>query len=511
MRNSNLHDNKTLGPTTYPKRHPFLDIDNLVEWETGIYQHFSQPEKLWTTGLECGPPGSWDARVAAGWGSVLYDDGKFRGWVCCMPGIGSLEENCDIWLTGYVESDDGIHWRKPDLKLLEQKRWPGNNLLKLPGCVMSVVRPLPGAGFKFLALTIVTPDAPLYDFESNGYGSYLFGSDDGIHWKQITKNPMVQHGDWACLHVDHAQQRYLLYYKVGANHGLTSRRSMIVLESEDAVHWDGYHGYRQWHECFVTDDYDDQLAAQRGFRIGEYYSHTLHQVGPLYLAVQTLFTVGLPLRQMMAQNPNGHSHLRLAFSHDGITWRHPRGRPAFVEIDEPGEFGAGFITSGSNIVEQGDDMWLFCGAANRDHGWGIRPDFSIDPDVPPQAQERVVRILVAKFKRDRFASVASNQRARFDVETGPRQGDELTINARCPEGEIRVAIAEQRGPYHVEQRKSDSLPGFSFDDCVPFTGDSVKAPVHFRNAKIADIPKDKFLIVRFEVTAGEVFGYEWPK
>ncbi len=180
----NLINNQTLGPTTYAKRHPFLDIDNLVEWDSSVYQHFPKPERVETTGLECGPPGSWDARVAANWGSVLYDEGKFRSWSCCMPGISSLTQNCDIWLTSYAESDDGIHWRQPDLKLVEQKRWPGNNLLKLPGCVMSVVRPLPGAGCKFLALTIVTPDAPLYEFESHGYGSYLFGSDDGLHWRQ---------------------------------------------------------------------------------------------------------------------------------------------------------------------------------------------------------------------------------------------------------------------------------------------------------------------------------------
>ena len=30
-----------------------------------------------------------------------------------------------------------------------------------------------------------------------------------------------------------------------------------------------------------------------------------------------------------------------------------------------------------------------------------------------------------------------------------------------------------------------------------------------RNRKITDLPKDKFLILRVQLTAGEVFGYEW--
>ena len=33
-----MQNNKTLGPTTYPKRHLFLDTDNLVEWDLSIYQ-----------------------------------------------------------------------------------------------------------------------------------------------------------------------------------------------------------------------------------------------------------------------------------------------------------------------------------------------------------------------------------------------------------------------------------------------------------------------------------------
>jgi hypothetical protein len=504
-------NNKTVGPTRYPKRHPFIDIDNLVEWEPGIYQNFPKAQRVETSGLECGPRGSWDARVAANWGSVLYDEGKFRSWSCSMPGIGSYKENCDIWYTSYAESDDGIHWRKPDLKLIEQKRWPGNNLMKLPGSLMSVVRALPGAGFKFLAMTVLTQDAPTFDMEPNGFGTYLFGSDDGIQWTQVTRYPVVYHGDWSCLHVDHVRQRYLLYQKVGSTHGLATRRSMIVMESKDAINWEGYHGFRQWHEAFVTDDYDDLIAMQHGGRLSEFYCHTVHQVDTLYLAAQTLFIAGLPLRQTAGQNAFAcQSHIRMAFSHDGITWRHPRGRPALVEAAPPGDFGAGHITTGSNILEHGDEQWLYCRGEDVNHGYGLRPDFSLDTNFPPEASENRVRIFIAKIKRDRFGSVAANQTSRFDVEIGPRQGDTLTFNALTRNaGAIRVAIAEQDGPYHLNPRKGDSLPGFSFDDCVPFRGDSVRVPVQFKKATMADLPRDKTLILRFEVTAGEVFGYEW--
>ena len=510
-----LHNNRTFGPTQYAKKHIFLDIDNVVEWDLGIYQHFPKPEKIPTTGLEGGPTGSWNARLAAGWGSILYEDGKFRGWVCNMPSIGGLDENADVWLTAYIESDDGFVWRKPNLRITGQDRWPGNNLLKLPGCIMSVVRPLHGAGFRYLAATIqIAPPYPgVCDDGSviyNGNGTYLFASDDGFEWKQITANPIIVHGDWACLHVDRTRGRYLLFNKIGVNHGLTSRRSNIVVESKDAVHWEGYEGYRQWHMCFAPDDYDDIIAAAHGFRIGEFYNHAIHQVDKLYVAVQTLFMVGLPLRNIMGQNPAGQALMRLAFSHDGMIWRHPRGRPAFIEGGPPGSPDAGFITSQGNIVDVGEDQYLYCFGSKVDHGFGILPDFRLDPNIPFEDQERNSTPFVAKFKRDRFASLASTYRARFDVEIGPVQGKELRINAVTRgDGVIKVAIAEQSIPLHLCPRKSEFLPGFSFEDCVPFVGDSVGEPIRFKKKTIADLPVGKSFILRFEINRGEVFGYEW--
>lgn len=510
-----LVDNPTLGPTTFPKRHLFLDTDNLTEWGPGIYQRFPQAELEPTTGLECGPHEAWNARAASVWGNVLHEDGCFRYWGCSMPGIGSLDENCDIWLSSYAESEDGIHWVKPDLGLAAQQRWPGNNILKLPGCVMSVRRPLPAMGCRYLAMTIQVdkPYPGVCDDGSVAYhgpGDYLFGSDDGLHWFQLTKNPIIQHGDWGCLHVDPLRERYLLYNKVASIHALAARRSMVVVESRDGFHWKGYHGYRQWHESFFCDDYDDLLSVQQGGKIAEFYNHALHQVESLYIAVQTLFCVTLPLHHKVHQNPAGQSHLRLAFSHDGITWRHPRGRPVFLDAQAPGEFGCGFLTTTTNLLDVGDETWVYTQGSLLDHGRGITPDFMLDPTIPIEAHERMVRIFVAKIKRDRYASLASTYRDTFDVEIGQRQGTALTINAVTRgRGTVRIAFAEQAQPLHLEPRKGDSLPGFSFDDCIPFQGDAVWAPVRFKNKTVAEIPHGMPLVLRFEVDGAEVFGYEW--
>src|ERR1044072_4636376 len=79
-----MHDNKTLGPTTFPRRHLFFDTDNLVEWDLNIEQRFYQLEKCETTGLKQGAPGSWDARITSAYGTTLVENGLFRKWFACM-------------------------------------------------------------------------------------------------------------------------------------------------------------------------------------------------------------------------------------------------------------------------------------------------------------------------------------------------------------------------------------------------------------------------------------------
>ncbi|MHB0939677.1 MAG: hypothetical protein ACYC6A_25045, partial [Armatimonadota bacterium] len=77
----------------------------------------------------------------------------------------------------------------------------------------------------------------------------------------------------------------------------------------------------------------------------------------------------------------------------------------------------------------------------------------------------------------------------------------LYVNACCPRGSLRVAIAELG--------QSAPLPGFSLDDCLPITGDGVRIPVRFKKARVADIPLDRPLRLQFELHTGDIFAYAW--
>jgi len=499
-----------------PEKRTFIDVDSLTQWDTNIYQRFPMADKVPIRGLEPGPSGTWDSGFTTIWGTVLKEKDLFKMWYWGQPETPSYDVNPDLPFVCYAESEDGINWHKPDLKITGQNRYPGNNLLTLPGCCMGVVHGLPGTNSKYLMALIrygvgLVPDVT--DIPKNKIddpsGTYIYASDDGLHWNMVTK--LFSHGDWACLYADKETNRYLLYNKVGAMHGIISRRSAIVVQSEDGIHWEGYDGVRKWHECFVPDDYDDIIARQQGGLISEYYGVGVYRCGESLISVEDIFIVWLHLRQCFAQNPNGLCYFRLGFSHDGIIWRHPHGRPIWLTTGNPSEWDAGFMVPSSTFVEHNDELFLYYGGSRYDHGWSINPDFSLKKDIPLSDHRDTARVMMAKIKKDRFASLASTYKGYFDVDAEKRYGSVLYINCICrsSDASIRIAIAEKQGPYHGAIRKSDSLNGFSFDDCVPITTDSVSAPVRFKNKKISDIPVDLPLSLRVELNKSEIFGYEW--
>ncbi|MCM8817161.1 MAG: hypothetical protein NC913_06605 [Candidatus Omnitrophica bacterium] len=492
------------------KKHIFLDLDTLSDWDTSIVQRFQKAEKIQINAPKT-DNSEWDARCSE-YPTVLYENGIYRMWYSVQPSAKDYSENPDHFYSAYAESTDGINWRKPDLKITAQHIWPGNNLLALPGAIQGVVKGLPGSKYKYYAIVIQIskPEPGITDKcgAIDERGTILFGSNDGFQWQRIKK--IVAHGDCGCIFTDFPSQRYLFFQKVGLMHNLFARRSFIGLESKDYENWIGYDGALKWNECFVADDYDDMIARQRGFLITDFYGITLHRVGDVYIAVQNVFCIGLPLRNNFGQNPSGFSHFRLAYSHNGFNWRYPAGRPAILELGEPGDFDSGFMCPGLNLLEKDNDVLLYYSGTPFMHGWCIDVNFSFRKDISLREQDNSYFIGLAKMKKDRYASLYATYKGRFSMDpdssgiealTVNPEKPELYVNVYCPKGYTKVAI--------MDYKTKKPLPGFDFDDCIPVTGDFIRAPIVFRKKKISDIPADKLVYLSFELYRGEIFSFEW--
>ena len=76
-------------------------------------------------------PNAPDHRVAHFYGTVLYDEGRYRMWYYAMNEV--LPRPHETSMISYAESADGIHWTKPSLGQKEVKGSRDNNALGLPG------------------------------------------------------------------------------------------------------------------------------------------------------------------------------------------------------------------------------------------------------------------------------------------------------------------------------------------------------------------------------------------
>ncbi|HCO24080.1 MAG TPA: hypothetical protein DIT97_13920, partial [Gimesia maris] len=80
--------------------------------------------------LRRGPEGAPDHGHAILYGSVMYMDGKFRMWYLGMFETAIKSGQAPGWWRPmcYAESDDGIHWTKPKLNLVEFNGNKQNNI-----------------------------------------------------------------------------------------------------------------------------------------------------------------------------------------------------------------------------------------------------------------------------------------------------------------------------------------------------------------------------------------------
>lgn len=143
-----------------------------------------------------------DYLAAQFYGTVLFDQGKFRMWYYpCHMGRNpdwppELKSQADRWKSSvipgplcYAESEDGIHWKKPNLGQLLFKGSRNNNALNLPSALTGdacVIKdesdPDPARRYKLAFWTQYDP----WDFPT----MRLATSPDGLRWEAAPKPPI---------------------------------------------------------------------------------------------------------------------------------------------------------------------------------------------------------------------------------------------------------------------------------------------------------------------------------
>jgi len=432
------------------------------------------------------------------YGSVHNDGGRYRMWYQATAEEWSRHDSPAV---GYAESDDGITWRKPSLKLVEVNGSTDNSLCDL-GVHDPSISILPDAPPEQRYFATGCIDAryqePFYHRDAHppmGGGFFSAYSADGLHWELDRPDPIWQ-GHWAdnICSIWHPSRGHL---QVLAKH--TCPRLGLVRRN----YWECKKEGDQWSPLrmsLIPDEFDDVSARTRGYVSGDYNGFGLMPAGRATVAFIQTHRNRLPYRE----HPVGRGcgvygvlDLTLAYQEsEGACWLHVPGRPDFVSHhDVP--WAGGMLFCASNICDFGDEQRLYISGSKASHG--VNP-FSGRPDRN--------KIGYVSWPKGRLFGFHADDQGELDIDLGILSGPgEFQLNYETDaSGSIRVRLHT----LDTHQRLQDGveLDGRAAEDCVPLTGDRLKETVRWQDGTAIQPIEGKRIVARLHMERAKVYAYE---
>ena len=399
----------------------------------------------------------------------------------------------------YAESDDGIHWVKPNLSHFAFNDEMETNIVLVGNGGRSVNY---GAAVLFDARD---PDRTrqykmaYWDFpapstvEAGGNplpGLFVAFSEDGIRWKKHSTVALLQAdygdpgkpplaakpndgeftrpaiSDVIDLMYDPNRETFVIYAKTwidGPDGSRFWKRAIVRTESKDFVQWSPPQ------LVMAPDDEDEgQLHGAPVFlRHGVYFS-----------LIQNLDFGGFD------KGGTGNMAGELSLSRDGFTWRRPFRKTPFLPVDgDGGSFDAGCLWTNAMPIIHGDEVRFY---------YGAYPSWHADINVESTG------IGMATLPLDRFVGLRPvTATAQITLKLLPfNAASALSINANAVDGAVRVELLNSSG-YRI--------PGFTKEDAIAIEGDDVRQPVRWQNKTLSELPAGRYH-TRLHLDNAEVFS-----
>ena len=407
------------------------------DFRTTLHQPDIHPEPI----LVNDQPG--DLRGASIYGTVIREGGLFRMWYQAKP-QGVTFTRQDTAAVGYAESDNGIDWRKPALRLVDIVEQP-NNLCNLSLHCPSVVM-VPGSD-------------PAYRYRATGYGShalamshekrrpgyYTMHSADGLHWEPDQDTPQWPGGDVISSAYHPMQGRILYGMKYYAKVGAVYRRCIHTAE------WRAESGYTRPVSALVPDEFDDISATVRGYASCDYYGMGFLPAGSGTIGFLWNYWHSLPYTTV--NTPGAHVSDNVALygvcdvslvyqCEPGGRWFHLPGRPTF--IDRRHRWMKGMVFTASTPIEVGNEHWLYITGKECEHGYHLEPDWNPNPRRSQLMPSFPSRIGLVRWPKYRLFGLKSSRSAAVTVNLGELSGPvELKLNYKTAFGGfVRVEVLD---------------------------------------------------------------------
>ena len=460
-----------------------------------------------------------DSTPAVGHGTILRDpiDGKFKGWTPVMSGdTPEKVGECEFRLA-YIESDDGVHWRRPMLDLCPWEGHERTNLLfdndsggrttfssvfidpdENPDepyemfCFREVHWRCPARCVAGFNQTPAKDETDVWKY----YGLYRYRSKDGIHWRGVEGPIGLKTGD-ACYMYRDPKIGYVSHHKAA-----------IPLSPGNAVPYECYHecrvGFRRtspdgtnWSErtLLMAPDWRDANGDQI-MEVGRYpYGEGLVGLVTMYHSVSQRIDV------------------QFSFSRDGENFWRPIPRAPCLPNAPLGDYGGGMIWPYRIPIEHEGRLYVYYGALAGLHG-------DIYQDRGDMRFFRSGALCRASWDMGRFVAAVNADGGGLNapgvripgmtpdpdgipysyLTTAPMPvaGSNLYLNAATMRGgEVFVELLDDQGR---------PIAGFTKDDCTPFRGDEKMAAVSWKGG---GAPARDVVNIRLYLTTAKLYGFAW--
>ena len=414
----------------------------------------------------------WEGRTSYVYGTVLpKEQGEgYRMWYQGWTG----KEYTNL----YATSIDGLDWRKPELGIVDFNGSALNNIFlrrtkedHLPQVIYTPWEKDPDRRYKLIN----------YDYgrtKPNNLVSGFWGaySEDGIHWMDVDKNPvLIDPGDVGNFVWDAHAKRYIGYPKVFAPVRGFNRRCVGVTATTDFERWPSA-------QLILVPDKADDYWISGGNQRTEFYGLTAFPYQSAYIGFLWIFHI-------TDGKNDGPIFCELVSSRDGINWMRQEAlngkRLPILPTGPKGAWDAGMVFTTNHPLVEGNRIKMWYGGSSATHS----------------GREDSARsgIGMATLRKDGFASLDAC--ATEGIVTTKRLKNVhgiFRVNANAAEGWLKVELLDANGKV---------LPGFSRNECNPAKVDDTNIQVTWQRHK--EIPAiTGGIYIRFILKNASLYSFD---
>ena len=423
-------------------------------------------------------------------GTTMYREGKFHMWYNGFefPGEGELpkfEKLGENWMkygkACYAQSDDGIHWQKPNLRMVEYMGNKDNNILPglWRGPLFFVDEQEPDKQRRFRGV---------HQFEIGNFCPDLIKfvtSPDGFSWKVepgVKKFPGARPWffGWESFFRDDDDpdpaRRWKIYGYCGTG---PFRRACGAAFSPDCINWEIYP--------------ESPIITPRQVSSPCIHDLIVWKESGLYIG---LLQVGDKWHDY---------HLELVVSRDAVNFSIVQDGHRFLERGEKGSWDYGSLCGCTPFVHN-DELYLYYCGSSRAHD---KDTGSLDMWSDPDSYH--IHIGLAKVGMGRYAGFSSGSNEKsgtlitVPIAPADKINSKLLLNARIPNGGRSRAV-------FLDAETQKPIAGYSLEECLPITEGGYSIPILWKNSEQVKAPKNPFrLQIELSGKNTKVFGFSWSE